>query len=69
MEGLNLWRSETVDLSTERTKGPTQPAMDAKVGQGQVHIYRASMTGKSFCRQWYAIDKSICTSPLYRRRA
>ena len=30
---------------------------------------RASMSGKSCCRQRYDIDKSMSTSPLYRRRA
>src|SRR5712691_4207326 len=69
IEGPNLWRSETVDFSTERTKGPTQPVMDAKVGHGHAHIYRASMTGKSFCSQRYAICKSIYTLPFYRLRA
>jgi hypothetical protein len=69
MEGSNLWRSETVDVSTERTKGPTQPAMDAEGGHVHVHIYRASIRGKSFCRERYAIGKSIGTSPFYRLRA
>src|SRR5712691_5892158 len=66
IEGPNLWRSETVDVFTERTKGPTQPAMDAKVGHGHAHIYRASMTGESFCSQRDDICKSMSTSPLYR---
>jgi len=69
MKCPNLWRSETVDFSTERTKGPTQPVMDAKVGQGYVHIYRASMRGKSFGGQRYDNRESMWTSPLYRLRA
>jgi hypothetical protein len=69
VEGPNLWGRETVDSSTERTKGPTQPVMDAEVGHGHGHIFRASMRGKSFCRQRYAIGKSICTSPFDRLRA
>src|SRR6266487_5585288 len=69
IEGPNLWRSETVACSTERTKGPTQPAMDAEVRHGHGHIYRASKRGESCCRQWYAIDKSICTLPFHRLRA
>src|SRR5262249_30655977 len=69
MEGPNLWRSETVDSSTERTKGPTQPILDAKVGHGHEHSYRASMIEKSCCGKRYDIRKSMGTSPLYRLRA
>jgi DNA-binding protein HU-beta len=36
--------------------------MDAKGGQGHGHIYRASMRGKSCCRQRYAIGSDELTA-------
>ena len=53
-----------MDSSIERTKGQTQPALEAIVGQWQEHLYRASMKGKGFCSQRYDICKSMGTLPF-----
>ena len=50
-----------MDSSIERTKGQTQPIVEANVRLLQEHIYRASPKDKGLCR-----EDTISAEHLYR---